>query len=334
MTVLQIYMTKYKWKTLTMIRYTTLVLAVLKFLMINIVVFAGKLLALVYTPLIFPLRFYGQNAVFNFSINKGWKIDRLEQVRHLYTDMGDRYTIAPYPAQESTGGYLMKRDVGYLEALLAYVFIYVWVDSDAYLDVTSKFIALRDFKAIKISKTSMVLDGQLVDFGATIKTRGGYWLCGDAMRENDVPYFSSFKAMYMWTCVRNGFYGFNYTFLESFLEKYSKNPDDWEVDVIKSNREYDDIRNKSIQLKTDVRADGDTWVTRSGCHWGHEVTVSRIGWNPFFSIMGAKVVDNGDGTYSGKGWELGWRRFGSSVARVYSVKADESDYIAYKKVIN
>jgi hypothetical protein len=45
-------------------------------------------------------------------------------------------------------------------------------------------------------------------------------------------------------------------------------------------------------------------------------------------ISSAKVYEK-NGEYFGKGYEFGWRRFGSSVIRLYRVKASREDYLKY-----
>jgi len=309
----------------------TMVRAIIKFLVIQVIVFTGKLLAYVWTPIVFPLRFYGMNAVHNYCINNGgdhWIIDRLNQVRHLYRDDGDRWRIYPR-TYHSNGGYLTKRKVSKLEALFALVFIYFWVDPDANLDVTSEFIAIRDFIRKERSDTGMILDGEPVDFGAKLITYGGYFLCGDRMRENDVSYWKTFKAMYQWTVIRNGFYGFNYTILESWLENFSANHRDWTVKKI-FGTDRGDFNEKGVRLKTDI-VDGVRRVTVDQCVFGFELSTSSIDGSNFFLLSGAWIVQvSGLSQYEGRGFEFGWRRFGSATARVRKLKASKLDYDIYR----
>lgn len=312
----------------------TLLRAILKFFLLETIVITGKLLAYVWTPIIFPLRFYGMNAVHNWAINNAdddWKIKRLDQWSNLYKDGGDRWIIMP-KYMTSSGGWLMKRNVSHVEALLAFVFIYVWVDPDADLDVTSKFIAVRDYRITHAqdSPTAMMADGYAVDFGARLETHGGYWLCGDRMRENKVSYFKTFKAMYEWTVIRNGFYGFNYTILESWIENFPSSTSDWDVKKIWGTRRRN-FHTMSCRLKTDL-FDGERFVNRAKCIWGHEFSTSRLGDKCFFMLSGAWVTKSGD-KYTGWGYEFGWRRFGSQVIRFRKVKAVKYDYLAYKESV-
>ena len=259
--------------------------SILKFIASMVIPILGKLLAYVWTPIVMPFRYYAHNVVFNWYLqHPSWYFKRLDAVKHNIYEDGDLYKF------KNSDGYIYKRNISFIEFAFAFVFIYLFVATTDDYEMVSAFIVKRDFKADKETDTSMVIEGQLVDFGARINIVGSYLTIGDKQRENNLNCYANwtfFKAWYYWGVIRNGFYGWNYNIEDSILNRVT---------------EPFSIPTKSVRLKTDVYNDVIK-VNVGASTLGYEFSFYSSGDKWFFIWAMAKKF--GEKYY---GFEIGWRR--------------------------
>lgn len=153
-----------------------------------------KVFGLVWIYVALPFRHYANNVVFNYVLANGVYLQRLLErpVNHKLSN--SLYMIGAY--HNTSGGYIKKRKVSYLEYKLVYWLIWGWLDSDCNDDTF-------DYGHVdRLTKEGGFL-GWLVK-GAKRKEFGNSFDLGDSIKPN-----FHFGATTQWTW-RNTAYNFRY----------------------------------------------------------------------------------------------------------------------------
>lgn len=92
-----------------------------------------KPIGLIWIYAAIPFRFYARNVVYNYVLQNGIYLQRL--LERPIVDEGNCYTIQAY--HNTTGGWIKKRKVSWLEYKLVYWLIWGWLDDDSNEDTFS-----------------------------------------------------------------------------------------------------------------------------------------------------------------------------------------------------
>lgn len=171
---------------------------------IGIVLFTmvRKVLGLVWYFVAVPFRGYARNVIYNYVLQNDIYLKRL--LERPIEEVVDGWVINPYHNTE--GGYILERDITWLEYQLVYWFIWGWLDDDSNQDTYAEGYNTTLINRERIKWLPRFIINALKKTNADATVFGNSFDLGD--RRSDYPAFS-FWASYLWT-IRNTAYNFKY----------------------------------------------------------------------------------------------------------------------------
>ena len=167
-----------------------------RYLSVLIFTLFRKVFGLAWFFIAVPFRRYARNRVYNYVLKHDIYLPRL--LERPITETDTEYKISPY--HDTTGGYIKKRYVSWIEYQLVYWLIWGWLDDDAFCDTTSKVFMYEHLDDRR--GQDLVSDKKLLK--CLEKCKGNSFDKGDALESNFCPIMTI-----KWN-IRNTAYNFKY----------------------------------------------------------------------------------------------------------------------------